>query len=103
MGPQIIWLASSYGIVFSIVLVMLETGRPLLGGALAILFPLIRIYRRFGREGGYRLIGGAGVVSGSLSERGGVATRESSPFFFWACFVAETLTIAGFGLHVLFR
>ena len=101
MAPQVIWMMVSYAIVASIGMVLLEHDKAAIGIAILILFPTIRIARRFRKEGGYRLIGGAGVVSGDISQRGGFASRAKQPGFFWLCFFLEILTIGGLGIHII--
>lgn len=103
MGPQVIWILSSYGIIFSVALAFFMEGQVKIAIALGVLVPAIRVARRFRKNGGYHLMGGAGVVSGTLSQRGGFASRESAPFYFWICFLFELAAIAGFAVRCLTR
>ncbi len=103
MGPQVIWLLGSYALMASFGIVFLETGHSTIGYAILLLFPAIRVARRFRTQGGYRLMGGAGQVSGNISQRGGFASRTEQPFFFWACLFVEILAIAGMAAHFFTR
>lgn len=103
MAVQVIWLIFSYALLFSIPLLLLDSGNALAAYGLLVLIPVVRISMRFRRSGGYRMIGVAGQVSGNIGERGGFASRSSNRVLFWSCFVVEVVTVLFLSSRVLFN
>ncbi|MEZ4525487.1 MAG: hypothetical protein R2941_06150 [Desulfobacterales bacterium] len=92
MPFQIAWLCFSYGLMFAIGGLLLENGNIFWSMVFLILFPLVRIARRFQEGKGYYIIGYMGEVGGDMRRSGGLIGRKNRPAEFQFYLFIEILT-----------
>ena len=93
MPFQIAWMGSIYAIMFSIGGLLVENGNILWSMVFFILFPLVRIARRFQEGKGYYVIGYMGQVGGDMRRPGGLISRKKRPAEFQFYLFIEILII----------
>ncbi len=100
---QIAWIGSSYALMFSIGGLLLENGNILWSMIFLILFPVLRIARRFKEGKGYYIIGYMGQVGGDMRRPGGLIGRKNRPAEFQFYLFIEILIVVFLLISVIIK
>lgn len=100
---QLIWLCTSYGLIYAVGAALVEGAGLSWGLLLVVTLPAVRVHRRFQPGKGYYLVGYQGQVGGDRPTKSGLVTRSDDPVRFKLLVTAEVVIVMAWMVDFFFR